>query len=323
MEAKLVIGQHVDRTAWAELLAHSPQSACFVQPAYLDIIAPGWQAIEVIDEGKLVAVMPLNIKRKGGYTYSLQPPFAQFWGIILREDNQTNPYRAYSWKRKAVMAVLEAMPESIKLFAHTFSPEFDYATPFHWKGYELHTRYTYRLPMEDDADTQWAKLDKSKRSEITHAQKAGVVVEQCENVEHVLPLFLANQAEGKPVLGHASVETFRRLASYLMAGNGGRLLVAKKDDVVVAAGLFVYENNRCIYLTGAQDADQRKLGGMNAFLWEAIRQNAGPGRIFDFEGSMMEPVEAFFRGFGAVPVPYLFIQKNRLPLLVRWIRNSR
>jgi len=33
--------------------------------------------------------------------------------------------------------------------------------------------------------------------------------------------------------------------------------------------------------------------------------------VFDFEGSMIEPVERFFRSFGAQRVPYFGITKNR------------
>jgi hypothetical protein len=46
-------------------------------------------------------------------------------------------------------------------------------------------------------------------------------------------------------------------------------------------------------------------------LWEAIQWAMESGRIFDFEGSMIEPVERFFRTFGAHQVPILNIHKER------------
>ena len=42
-------------------------------------------------------------------------------------------------------------------------------------------------------------------------------------------------------------------------------------------------------------------------MWHAIQFAATVSRVVDFEGSMMEPVERFFRGFGAVQTPYFAI----------------
>jgi phosphatidate phosphatase APP1 len=32
--------------------------------------------------------------------------------------------------------------------------------------------------------------------------------------------------------------------------------------------------------------------------------------VFDFEGSMIEPIERFFRGFGAVQTPYFHVSRS-------------
>jgi len=45
-------------------------------------------------------------------------------------------------------------------------------------------------------------------------------------------------------------------------------------------------------------------------LWEAIRYASTVTKQFDFEGSMIESVERFFRAFGAVQTPYFRITKT-------------
>lgn len=45
-------------------------------------------------------------------------------------------------------------------------------------------------------------------------------------------------------------------------------------------------------------------------IWEAIKFASTVSKKFDLEGSMLEPVERFFRGFGTVQKPYFTISKT-------------
>ena len=55
---------------------------------------------------------------------------------------------------------------------------------------------------------------------------------------------------------------------------------------------------------------------------EAIEDAAKNGRGFDFEGSMVEPIERFCRAFGARQTPYFTISKGRSPV-IRGYRGLR
>jgi len=52
---------------------------------------------------------------------------------------------------------------------------------------------------------------------------------------------------------------------------------------------------------------------MSKIIAESVRLNDKKYRYLDFDGSMIEPVERFFRGFGAYPVRYSNFTLNRLP----------
>jgi hypothetical protein len=60
---------------------------------------------------------------------------------------------------------------------------------------------------------------------------------------------------------------------------------------------------------GGGDPHLRTSGAGSLVLWEAIKFAATVSEQFDFEGSMIEPVERFFRAFGGTPTPYFSIQK--------------
>jgi hypothetical protein len=324
MNVLLKQGKEIDRTAWLAFLAHSPQGAVYVHPDYLDLVAEGWQAIEVWRDNHLLAIMPLAPKQKAGYTYALQPSFSQYWGILLADDDLGTAYKTYSHRRKVIKAVVEAIPQTIKWFRYGFAPEFDYPHPFHWAGYALTTRYTYRLDMTAGYAVIKQGFGNDIRYDMRKAAGAGIDVRVAADGNGLLQLVRDNAAHGKQLLQPAEIETLERLTSFLPAAQLGYLLeVVAADGSLLGAALFGSYAGKTAYLMSAQAPGKTHAGAMTLLLAHAIERAAGTDRIFDFEGSMIEGIEGFFRGFGGRPVPYLMIEKNALPLPIRWIRKLR
>jgi hypothetical protein len=339
MNAILKKGTEIDRAAWLVFLTHSPQTAVYMHPGYLDVVAPGWSAIEVWRDRTLLAIMPLYLKQKGGYTYSLQPSFCQYWGIVFAGGDLGNAYKTYSHRRKVVKAVVDAIPAEIKWFLHGFAPEFDYPHPFHWAGYGLKTRYTYRLDLKAGYEAVEKDFGNDTKYDMRKAVSAGVSVRgsglglgsslaynsgECNFSLELMRLVKANVAEGKQMLTAPETVTLSRLVDFLVnAGLGYVLEATDAGGAVVGAGLFGSFAGKTCYLMSAQLPGASGSGAMSLLLAQALRQACEAGQIFDFEGSMIEGIEGFFRGFGGHPVPYLMIEKNDLPLPIRWIRKLR
>ena len=49
-------------------------------------------------------------------------------------------------------------------------------------------------------------------------------------------------------------------------------------------------------------------------IWEGIKFASTASKTFDFEGSMIEGIESFFRQFGATPTVYYQIRKQNIAL---------
>ena len=58
---------------------------------------------------------------------------------------------------------------------------------------------------------------------------------------------------------------------------------------------------------GGGNPTLRNSGATSLCMWEAIKLASTVTKVFDFEGSMIEPIERFFRGFGAMQKPYFAI----------------
>ena len=80
----------------------------------------------------------------------------------------------------------------------------------------------------------------------------------------------------------------------------------------MSAIYIVWDANSAYYLLGGSDPNFRSSGANSLLLWEAIKFASGVTKRFDFEGSMIEPIERYFRGFGATQKPYLSISKTTL-----------
>ena len=103
-----------------------------------------------------------------------------------------------------------------------------------------------------------------------------------------------------------------RLGSACAEHGAGRTFVAVDAHERVHAGIYlVWDDRTAYYLIGARRDEFSHSGATSLLLWEAIKFASSVTRVFDFEGSMIEPVERFFRSFGAKQVPYFQVWKAR------------
>jgi len=322
MKAEFKPHTKIIRDEWDALVRASPQGNCYALSHYMDLVAPEWSGVEVFEKEKLVAVMPLHVRKRRGFLVSLQPPFSQYWGICFEPRSFSSTYKRYSWQRKVVQAVVEALPENLRWFAHSFSPHFDYPLPFHWQGHSLKTRYTYVLDLEASEQELWKGLGKNTKYEINKASE--LQLREAANGDGLLELVKRNGEAGKQLLTATEGELLGKIMFDALKHKEGYVLeMTTPDGGLSAAGFFLEFEGRTVYLMSAQNPTEKQNGAMTRLIWEAMKKGLGKGRLFDFEGSMMEGVEGFFRGFGAGPIPYLFIEKNDLPLWVKWIRRLR
>ncbi len=81
------------------------------------------------------------------------------------------------------------------------------------------------------------------------------------------------------------------------------------EGKIHAAIYIVWDEYSAYYLMGGGDPELRTSGATSLAMWEAIKFASRVTKSFDFEGSMIESVERFFRGFGATQTPYFHVWK--------------
>lgn len=299
---------------WDAFIASSPQAAPYGCSWYLDVVWPGWKAIVVIEKDQILAALPFSISKKHGINYVFNPKFSQYVGIFFGAIEKKNATLTFALKKRLVKAIVEALPSEIKVFNIKFAPEFDYPLPFHWAGYELHTRFSYWLDNQTDKLSLFKKFEERTRTYINKAVKSGLVVSSIPDIDAIVAL--ANERNSYPL----EEALLKKLWTALRQQKKGIALEVRDATGRLHAGLIYQQfQHKIIHLFSAFDVELGNQGGMSLAIWKSIETAGLEVKIIDFEGSMLEPVENFFRGFGTRPVPYLEIKKNSLPKPVRWL----
>lgn len=324
MQVNRYLSTAISPEKWDAFIMDSPQGNVYMLHGYMGCVVTSWEALVVEEEGKWRAVFPFAVEKKWGFCQqAIQPFYTQYWGIAMTSFTAKNEYEKLSFTRKITQSIAEALPDFCRIL-YRFSPSFSYLLPFYWKGFSLTVRYSYGLHLEDKQ--LWNDFAPPLQRQIRKAQKAGFVCHWGEDEKQLLQTTTQRAQEGKNVTGvkktHTMVVTLSKICRYLYAQKA--LCVGEISDEkgrLLAAGVFVPFKNRMIYLAGVSTAEGEKTGAMSLLMWEALQlAQAKNLKTFDFEGSMIENIETFFRKFGATPQTYFEISKHHLPTPFQWMQ---
>jgi hypothetical protein len=267
-----------------------------------------WDVIIIERNNHIVASMPFIISRKNGLILIDQPKVTQFLGPWIKQTVGKEASRL-SQEMELMSEIIENFPK-FDYFHQNWSPKLTNWLPFYWSGFSQTTRYTYRLALTTDHNLIWEELKSNIRGYINKAiSKNNLIIRSDLPIEDFIKLqkkTFARQNIPNPI-PDALIKTLHYECTQR---NSGIAMIAVDEIGRHHAGLYlVWDNNTAYYLMSGVDSDLRSSGAASLLLWEAIKFASNKVQYFDFEGSMIEPIERFFRGFGAKQTPYFSISK--------------
>ncbi len=317
-ESKFLIRSEIDPEKWDAFVAGCMQPSIFAKAWYLDAVAPEWSAVVVEGEGRWEAAMPLNLRRKGGVLYSLAPRFTQHTGPMLAPElNQKN--RVFHREKQLLNALIAGIPPGFKLFDHKFHPTLQYLLPFYWSGFEISPRYSFFIDLKPGWEAIQSRLTDSLKSDLKLAAREGLTIRETETPDGLIQLLQAGN-----LAGDGDELTLRRLWKTIFGRSAGMLLEAHDvSGKVLCAIMVLMEDGKAIYLLGASEPGPGK--GANTLLLNHAIQLCCKSNIsvFDFEGSMIEPVENYFRAFNPEMKIYYRVRRDRLPWWVKAVKGMK
>jgi len=294
--------------------AHS-EIPLFLQYDWMQTVAkPEQWDVALVEAGnEIQAFMPYFKKRKLKFDIITVPPLTPYMGPWIHYPPEQKESTRLSYEKKVMEKLIIQLPKVDK-FIQYFHPAITNWLPFYWKGFEQTTRYTYIINDLSNADKLYANLQGNIRREISKAKNNLTIIE----VNEVSTLqFLKEKdylAKGEKM--NYSKIYFENIYQKLMQKKCCKVwIVQDEKGNSVASLLLIWDAQCAYYLAGSVDPENRNTGAMSLLLWTAILFASGVTNSFNFEGSMVEPIERFFRSFGAKQTPYFEIRKTDSKLL--------
>jgi hypothetical protein len=304
---------------YRELSEKAPGMRLFQKAWWLDAVCieEAWDAVVLESDGAIIGGWPY-VPGAGGLIVRM-PLLTQFMGPFLLYPEGQKYARRLAFEKEALSAMADALPSTLS-FSQNASRDFSNWLPLFWKGFKQTTRYTYVIEdLRNLAKVEAEFLDTTRRK-IRKAARI-LKVEESWDIGVLYSLVsLTFGRQGKAIPYPAGL--LDRINAACSAHAACRLLVARDEGGKAHACVFtVRDATTTYYLMGGADPALRNSNASSLLMREAIALASRETNDFDFEGSMIEDIERFFRSFGAVQKQYFSL--SRAGRIVRALKALR
>jgi len=288
----------------------------FSKDWWLDTVCgyDNWDVVIIEKGGNIMATMPyFKPMNKFNITIISQPILTQTLGIYFNYPKNQKYYKRLSFEKEMIETIVQKLPQFDR-FSQFFNYTHTNLLPFYWTGFDIKVSYTYVIE-----NMMIAELEKNLETDIRRRRRkafsVGVEVYESEDINKFYELNkMTFIRQGREI--PYSFEFIENLYQNCKKNNSCKMFFAKnKDGIVIAGNFLIYDESTVYYLMGGIDPKYKDLGGMDVVQFESIKFALNGSRKFDFEGSMIESIEKYFRSFGAAQKPYFFITKTNSKLL--------
>jgi len=294
---------------WEALVLQSRQGTLFHSQLWLDAVAEPYKLFGCFRGDELRGGFAAGVTGPHG-NRAYHPGLTPYLGVIFPRPNGKYVTKI-SAEKEVAAAFATFLKREFNWVEFRFPPEVNDLQPFMWEGFQAGLRYTYRLSLSN-LDAVLTNMDSTRRRNLNKAERLGIVVERDIAFERVLRLCeLTFQRQKQKVTFRPVAErvekamrSFGRCTGFLARGYNG---------LEQGAVWIVWDEKRAYYLLGGYDEAAGSSNAVALALWHAIQYVALDLKLpeFDFEGSMIAPIERFFRKFGGTLMPTFTIKTHK------------
>lgn len=169
------------------------------------------------------------------------------------------------------------------------------------QGYEYTARPTLLVDLSPGEEQVWASFQGRARNMSRKAEKAGVsargVTPTLAWIDEYYEMLRATFERQGQAVPHP-LSFYRALIGIAEAGEA-RFVAAEYEGRMIAAGIFLVDGPRMLYLSGTANAEGMKLAGTTLLQWQAIREAIADGVTeYDMGGLGVPSIDKFKRSFG-------------------------
>jgi hypothetical protein len=292
--------QEIDTARWDRCIREAPGGLLYLRSFFMDALG-AWDAMVASPAGSddYSFVMPLPGKTKYGIGYVYVPPFTGQLGIV-----GDGPVTA-----TLVNDFFRHIPPSFRLVDMLLNETTPTPT---LPGIELIPRTNYVLPLTESYPLLHAHYTADAKKNLRKCQ--GFLAHTDIPVETVISLYQGAYGNKSSFLKQKDYACIAQVSNLCIAnGHGFTLGIHDGQGALQAAAFFGRDEKRIYYLLGAPTPAGRTNSAAHCLIDHVVRSYAASGLEFDFEGSDIPSVAAFYRKFGPLARPYYQVKFNRFP----------
>jgi hypothetical protein len=292
----------IDREQWDNCIKDTPGSKPYGYSWYLDIMAPGWEALT---DGYYDSVFPVPGFTKFGIKYVATPVFLQQLGAYSPDKSQ----------QKAINEFIEYLPDFYWLIDLCTAQRIDN------DKFKLTLKANYELDLSGSYDKLWNKFSNHCKRNIEKAVKKKTEITDDIKPAALIELFRQNAGGRIKGIKERDYQRLNELIDFCIRNKKGRILAVPASKKRILYGMFVVEikgRKTMLFVVNTEESRAKRLGYY--IVNELIRESAGTKTILDFAGSSIPSIAAFMESFGSRNVPFYRNYRNMLPWPVRWFK---
>lgn len=288
--------EELDILKYDELINNSQAVSIYSYSWYLDAVSDNWGALV---KGNYDAALPIAFTVKFGQRIIYQPFFTREITLFSKLKN-----------KEELSLFLEGIPKEFKKV--DFGCNLKTKLPLYIRSESVNQE----LSLNNTYDEIYKNYSTNTKRLIKKAVKANSLIEESGDVDSFILFFKLNTGE-RVRYSDYNYDKLRKLITTLLENEKGKIYQVLIDGVIVAQGVYIYQDHRVTYLKGTTDDTGKKTGAMFLLMNELIKRNSNQKKVFDFGGSKIESIATFYKKFGANDRIYYIYSKNEHSWLLK------
>ncbi len=287
----------IDKELWNKKLACSINHFITAESWFLDITSPNWEAL-VTDDYHFV--MPITVKKKYGLKYIVQPEMTQQLGIFSKQEITAEIINLFIQK-------IPYLSYSINLNEGNFTPK-SIVFP------------NYILNLNQNLSDIANGFSKNTKRNIQKSQKSAIKIDDNVTTDEFISFYFTTETDYNKYTQRTVEQLVKKGVDLGKLG----IIGARNEELELITILaYLKQNERIIYWLPISNKEGKEKSAMFGIIYELIKRHSNQEMILDFEGSKVEGIARFYKGFGGIKKPYYSIEKNRPQLLINLLKRSR
>lgn len=296
MKIRFIKYRKIDRVKWDALIRQSPQALFYGLSIVYDTMCKRWGALVL---GDYEAVMPLPYRRKFEMLpYVYQPYFVQQSGVFAKSEIS----------RELLEKFIKSIPK--RFVRVNYHLNYGNSLEGTNKDWIITQRKSYQIDLSSGYEVIRSHYSKDCIKNLKKIDNPEIIVTDDIQIEQVISTYKEAYGQLNEKISDNKYERFALLVGLLEKLQKVEKLAIYHQQTLLACGIFVKAFGRIHYCLGAPTKEGRAWSATHLLIDAMIRKYASQNFFFDFEGSEIPNVAAFYKKFGPEENHFTMIEKG-------------